>query len=56
VIQMKVYDMLGRLVDQRETAADEKEVTIFGERYPSGVYSVIVTQGGITETLRVVKR
>jgi hypothetical protein len=56
VIQMKVYDMLGRLVEQRETAADEKEVTIFGERYPSGVYSVIVTQGGITETLRVVKR
>jgi hypothetical protein len=54
VIQMKVYDMLGRLVEQRETNA--KEITAFGERYPSGVFSVVVTQGGITETLRVIKR
>jgi hypothetical protein len=56
VIQMKVYDLLGRLVEQRETNVDAKDNVAFGERYPSGVYSVVVTQGGITETLRVVKR
>jgi hypothetical protein len=56
VIQMKVYDMLGRLVEQLETNTDTKETTMFGERYPSGVYNVVVTQGGITETLRVIKR
>jgi hypothetical protein len=27
-----------------------------GDRYPSGVYNVVVTQGSVTETLRVVKR
>ncbi|RAR69279.1 hypothetical protein CLV55_101565, partial [Flavobacterium aciduliphilum] len=27
-----------------------------GERYPSGVYNVIVTQGENTKTLRVIKR
>jgi hypothetical protein len=56
VIQLKVYDMIGRLVEQRETTANNKEITMFGERYPSGVYSVIVTQGNVTETLRVIKR
>jgi hypothetical protein len=56
VVQLKVYDMVGRLVDQRETTANDKEATMFGERYPSGVYNVVVTQGNVTETLRVVKR
>ena len=54
VVYLKVYDMIGRLVEQRETNA--KEITAFGERYPSGVYNVVVTQGSVTETLRVVKR
>jgi hypothetical protein len=56
VIQLKVYDMIGRLVEQRETTANDKEAIAFGELYPSGVYSVIVTQGDITEILRVIKR
>jgi hypothetical protein len=54
LVQVKVYDMIGRLVEQRETNA--KEITAFGDRYPSGVYNVVVTQGNVTETLRVVKR
>jgi hypothetical protein len=28
----------------------------FGDRYPSGVYNVIVTQGEETRTVRVVKQ
>jgi hypothetical protein len=56
LVYLKVYDMLGRLVEQRETNTDSKETTMFGERYPSGVYSVVVTQGNVTETLRVIKR
>jgi hypothetical protein len=56
VVQLKVYDMIGRLVEQRETSADAKDNVAFGERYPSGVYSVVVTQGTVTETLRVIKR
>ena len=56
VVQLKVYDMIGRLVEQRETSADAKDNMAFGERYPSGVYNVVVTQGSVTETLRVVKR
>jgi hypothetical protein len=39
-VSIKVYDMLGRLVDQ----------------YPSGVYNVVISQDEIVKTLRVVKR
>jgi hypothetical protein len=56
MVQLKVYDMIGRLVEQRESKADSMETVQLGDRYPSGVYSVVVTQGDITETLRVIKR
>jgi hypothetical protein len=55
-VDIKVYDMVGRLVEQREAMVSELETTTIGERYPSGVYNVIVTQGEQTKTVRVVKR
>ena len=55
-LDIKVYDMLGRLVEQRQANVNELETTTIGERYPSGVYNVIVTQDQETKTLRVVKR
>ncbi|RZJ65946.1 MAG: T9SS type A sorting domain-containing protein [Flavobacterium sp.] len=55
-VKVRVYDMLGKLVDDREFAADQIEMQAFGNRYPSGVYNVIVTQGTFAKTLRMVKR
>ncbi|WP_290839093.1 T9SS type A sorting domain-containing protein [Flavobacterium sp.] len=55
-IGVKVYDMVGKLLDNREFAADAIETEQFGVRYPSGVYNVIVTQGATVKTLRVIKR
>lgn len=55
-IAVKVYDMVGKLVESREFAVDAIEAQQFGERYPSGVYNVIVTQGLHVKTLRVIKR
>ncbi|WP_284652025.1 BNR-repeat neuraminidase N-terminal domain-containing protein [Flavobacterium terrisoli] len=55
-IDVKVYDMVGRLVEQRKVNVSELETTSIGDRYPSGVYNVIVTQGEEVKTLRVVKR
>ncbi|WP_333601424.1 T9SS type A sorting domain-containing protein, partial [Flavobacterium sp.] len=51
-----IYDMTGRLIDQREVKADEVSTLQIGDRYPSGVYNVIVTQGSEVKTLRVIKR
>jgi hypothetical protein len=55
-VSITVYDMLGRLVEQQQANVTELETTTIGERYPSGVYNVIVTQADETRTVRVVKR
>jgi hypothetical protein len=56
VIAIKVYDMVGRLVEQRSVAVSELENSTIGDRYPSGVYNVVVTQDETVQTVRVVKR
>ena len=55
-VSITVYDMLGRLVEQQQANVTELETATIGERYPSGVYNVIVTQADETRTVRVVKR
>ena len=55
-VQVMVYDMIGKLIDQKEVSPSEATTLQVGDRYPSGVYNVIVTQGENTKTLRVIKR
>jgi hypothetical protein len=56
VVNVKVYDMIGRLIEQRDVPVSAVETTTIGERYPSGVYNVVVSQEDNVETVRVVKR
>jgi len=53
---VKVYDMIGKLVEARQIGVAEFGSLEVGERYPSGVYNIIVTQGENVKTLRVIKR
>jgi hypothetical protein len=53
-IQVRVYDMLGKLVEDRK--AQVSDIIELGDNYPSGVYNVIVSQGENTKTMRVIKR
>lgn len=55
-INVKVYDMLGRLIESKEVSFDNLKSTTFGEGYPTGVYNVVVTQENHSKTLRVVKQ
>jgi hypothetical protein len=55
-LQVKVYDMLGQLVENKNMTTTEVEAFTVGANYPSGVYNVIVSQGDSTKTLRVIKR
>jgi hypothetical protein len=48
--------MTGRLLEVREVKAQDVTNYQFGERYPSGVYNMIVTQGEMTTTVRIVKQ
>ncbi|WP_264520818.1 lamin tail domain-containing protein [Flavobacterium sp. N1994] len=56
VVGVKVYDMVGRLIEQREVNVSDMENTTIGDRYPSGVYNVVVSQEDSVEIVRVVKR
>ena len=55
-LTLAIYDMTGRLLDMKEIKAEGLSTQTIGERYPAGVYNVIVTQGENTQTVRVVKR
>jgi hypothetical protein len=55
-VSIKVYDMIGKLIETREVTASDMPVQSLGERYPSGVYNVVVTQEENIKTLRMVKR
>ena len=55
-IGIVVYDMTGRLLERREVRPSDMVEQQIGDRYPSGVYNVVVTQGEEVKTLRVIKR
>jgi hypothetical protein len=55
-VSVMVYDMAGRLLETRTVKVTQVESLHIGDRYPSGVYNVIVTQGDNVKTLRVIKR
>ncbi|PPC95457.1 MAG: hypothetical protein CTY35_09750, partial [Methylotenera sp.] len=55
-VTLAIYDMTGRLLDTKEIKAEGLSTQTIGERYPSGVYNVIVTQGENMQTVRVVKK
>ena len=55
-VTVKVYDMAGRLLEERTATVSEAETNGLGDRYPAGVYNVIVSQGDEVKTLRVIKR
>jgi hypothetical protein len=52
-IGVQVYDMAGRLIENRQVNSNSVEV---GRNYASGVYNVIVNQGTKVKTLLVIKR
>jgi hypothetical protein len=55
-VNVKVYDMVGRLIEQKEIRVSDMEATTIGSQYPSGVYNVVVSQEDSVQTVRVVKR
>jgi hypothetical protein len=55
-LEIRVYDMIGKLVEQKTVTATDIQTIEVGSNYPSGVYNVIVSQEQTTKTLRVIKR
>jgi hypothetical protein len=55
-VDLKVYDMNGKLVEARKFDTTEINNQNPGTDYTSGIYNVIVTQGKSSQTLRVIKK
>jgi hypothetical protein len=55
-IQIRVYDMLGKLIENKKVEVSEMENLEIGSNYTSGVYNVIVSQENNIQTIRVIKR
>jgi hypothetical protein len=55
-VGIKVFDMLGREVEERQSDLTTMTALEIGDRYPTGVYNIVVTQGDHVKTVRVIKR
>jgi hypothetical protein len=55
-VELRVYDMLGKLIEKRLINTIDYSSEDLGSTYPAGVYNVIVTQGENMKTLRMIKR
>jgi hypothetical protein len=55
-VGVAIYDVTGRLLETKEVTVDNLNNQIFGERYPSGVYNLVVTQDEEMQTVRVIKK
>lgn len=55
-IQVRIYDMLGKLVENRSIEASDIQNVLIGANYPTGIYNVNVSQGENTHTLRIIRR
>jgi len=55
-VEIKVYDMLGKLIDNKNVEKSQLENLVLGSNYPSGIYNATISQGENSQTLRIIKR
>ena len=54
-VKVSAYDLTGRLLESRNVKYDEINNQEIGNGYNAGVYIVILKQGSISKSVRVVK-
>jgi hypothetical protein len=54
-VEIRVYDMIGKLIDRFEIEGAQKTYQL-GGKYPSGVYNIILNQSGAITSVRIIKR
>ncbi len=55
-VAIKVYDMIGKLIESRNVALSASSNIKLGSEYPSGVYNVIINQADNIKAFRVIKK
>jgi hypothetical protein len=56
MVYVRVFDMTGKLIEDREVAPSALENLQLGAEWASGVYNVIVAQDDQVKTIRMVKK
>jgi hypothetical protein len=56
MVYVRVFDMTGKLIEDREVAPSALESLQLGAEWASGVYNVIVAQDDQVKTIRMVKK
>lgn len=56
IVQVGVYDMLGKLIEDFNVESNGVNSFSFGEKYAAGIYNVKVVQGDKTQVLRMIKQ
>ena len=54
-VTLKIYDMLGKLIDNRNVEANAINTVQLGKNYQAGIYNVNVSQGEKRQNIRVIK-
>jgi len=55
-VAIKIYDMMGRLLEFHTVNSIELNNQKLGNNFPSGIYNVVVNQGEVSKSVRVIKR
>jgi hypothetical protein len=55
-VEIKVYDMIGKLIEKKSVYINEKSEFQIGDLYPSGVYNIIVSQEDNNQSIKVIKK
>jgi hypothetical protein len=56
VVQLEVYDIMGRLIETNSLDTQALNDYHFGNTYPAGIYMLHITQGTTLKMLRVIKQ
>ena len=55
-VAIKIYDMMGRLLEWHTVNSTEVNNQKLGAGFPSGIYNVLVKQGNTSKSLRIIKK
>lgn len=55
-VEVKIYDAVGRQLENLMVEPENVPSLTIGQRYPSGIYNVIITQDNNQKVLRIIKK
>lgn len=55
-VSIKIYDMMGRLLESHIVNSINVSAQKFGNNFPSGIYNVVISQADLSKSVKVIKK